>query len=271
MSEWILLKSESELETMARALRRKCRGHYYTNYFFINSTRNDDLRYTEMFWMAEGDNLYAIERKDDFYQLFYFVGDPESIQLNLPPSVEQGVLTCEIYEEEGKEKQGCVVEKLYTEGFCDYKKYHYYERKGGDFRRINPQRLNIAYQASEEELSVMYDIFDPYSDNLPLRKAFSEFLASVNIVSCAVGGEYIGSYLYKKNNWGANGYIFVRDKFSGLGSYVVSAGLDSYVCKHPNGRARGMIEDNNTRSIRLNEAFGFERTKQYQAILIRRK
>lgn len=269
MSEWILLKSESELETMARALRRKCRGHYYTNYFFINSTRNDDLRYTEMFWMAEGDNLYAIERKDDFYQLFYFVGDPDSVRLDLPPSVEKGVLTCEVYEEEGKEKQGCVLEKLYEEGFCDYKKYHYYERRGGDFLQYHPEELDTAYQAGVEELSAMYDIFDPYSDDLPLRKAFPEFLASMNIVSCAVDGQYGGSFMYKKNGWG-NSYLFVLSNFFGLGVPLFSAGFAEYIREHPNRVARATIEDHNARSIRLHKAFGYERTRQYHTVLIRR-
>lgn len=269
MGEWILLKNEAELEAMAKALRRRCRGHYYTNYFFINSTRNNDLRYTEMFYQSDGDNLYAIERKDNFYQLFYFVGDVDSVRLDLPPSVDQGVLTCEIFDEEGKDRQRCVLEKLYMEGFCVYKKYHFYERKRGEFRGIRSKSLNAGYQASEEELSIMYDIFDPYSDNLPLRKAFPEFLASMNIISFAVGGEYVGSYLYKKNNWGSNGYAFVRDKFLGLGSYVVSSGLATQLLEHPNWR--GIIDDNNTKSIRLNEALGVKRTKQYEMVLIRGK
>ena len=103
MSEWVLLRNETELEAKAKTLRRKCRGHYYTNYYFLHSTRNDDLRYTEMFYREDGDNIYALERMDEFYQLFYFIGDADYIRLELPPSVERGVLTCEIDEEEGKE------------------------------------------------------------------------------------------------------------------------------------------------------------------------
>ena len=120
MSEWVLLRNETELEAKAKTLRRKCRGHYYTNYYFLHSTRNDDLRYTEMFYREDGDNIYAIERMDEFYQLFYFIGDADHIRLELPPSVERGVLTCEIDEEEGKEKQGAVLEKLYT-GYAERK------------------------------------------------------------------------------------------------------------------------------------------------------
>lgn len=270
MGDWILLRSEAELEARAKALRKKCRGHYYTNYYFINSTRDKDLRYTEMFFQEDGDNLYAIERWDDFYQLFYFVGDVESIHLDLPLSVDCSVLTCEIDEEEGKEKQGLVLEKLYAEGFSDYKKYHFYDRKGGNLRQFRDLKgFDLTYQASAEELSAMYDIFDPYSDNLPLRKAFPEFLASMDILSCAVDGKYAGSSMSRKDGWG-NGFIFVHDDFPGVGAYLLSIGLDWADREHPNRIQRATIEDNNARSIRLHKAFGYKRTNQYHKILIRR-
>lgn len=270
MSEWVLLRNETELEAKAKTLRRKCRGHYYTNYYFLHSTRNDDLRYTEMFYREDGDNIYAIERMDEFYQLFYFIGDADHIRLELPPSVERGVLTCEIDEEEGKEKQGAVLEKLYTEGFTDYKTYHFYDRKSGqDFRRFHLKGFDLTYQASVEELSAMYDIFDPYSDALPLRKAFPEYLETMSILSCAVDGKHAGSSMGKKDGWG-NGFVFVYDEFPGVGAYLLSEGLERELREHPNKILRATIEDQNTSSIRLHRSLGYERTKQYHKILIRR-
>jgi len=270
MGQWTLLQNEAELEAKAKALRKKCRGHYFTNYYFINSTRDFDLRYTEMFYQEDGNNLYAIERRDEFYQLFYFVGDVDSVRLELPTSVEHSVLTCEIDEEEGKEKQGCVLEKLYAEGFSDYKNYHFYDRRGGDFRRFHLDGFDLTYQASLDELAVMYDIFDPYSDNLPLRKAFPEYLKKMDILSCAVDGQYAGSTLSAKSGWG-NGFTFVHDDFSGAGALLLSAGLDQFTREHPDRIARATIEDHNIKSIRLHTRFGYERTKQYHKILIRRK
>jgi len=269
MGEWILLRSEAELETKAKVLRKRCRGHYYTNYYFINSTRDNDLRYTEMFYREDGDNLYAIERKDDFYQLFYFAGDVDSIRLDFPTSVEHSVLTCEIDEEEGKEKQGPVLEKLYAEGFSDYKNYHFYDRRGGEFRRFHLDGFDLSYQASPEELSVMYDIFDPYSDNLPLRKAFPEYLKSMSIVSGAVNGKYAGSYIFSPSGW-RPGYVFSCGIFSGTGKCVTSAMLDQLAREHPDRIARSTIEDNNIKSIHLHMGFGYKRTNQYHKILIRR-
>lgn len=270
MGQWMLLQSEAELEAKAKALRRKCRGHYYTNYYFINSTRECNLRYTEMFYQEDGDNLYVIERRDGFYQLFYFVGDTDSVRLDLPLSVECGVLTCEIDEEEGKEKQGLVLEKLYAKGFADYKNYHFYERRGGDFRRFHLDGFDLTYQASLDELSAMYDIFDPYSDNLPLRKAFPEYLGTMDIISCAVGGQYAGSHIAPKNGWGS-GYIFVRGGFLGVGALLLSAKLDQLAREHPARIAGGLIEDHNVKSIRLHKAFDYKQTKQYHKVLIRGK
>lgn len=271
MSQWILLSSEAELEEKAKTLRRKCRGHYYTNYYFIHSSRENDLQYTEMFYQEDGDNLYAIERMDDFYQLFYFVGDTEHFRLELPPSVECGVLTCEFDEMEEKEKQGPVLERLYAEGFSVYKKYHYYDRKPGDFRRFHRKGFDTTYQASVEELSVMYDIFDPYSDNLPLRKAFPEYLESMNIVSCAVNGKYAGSSMWKKSGFGGQ-FIFICDEFrgKGIGGYLLSAGSEKFYSGHPNKVFHVAIEDQNIGSIQMHETFGFERIKQYHTVLMRR-
>ncbi len=270
MSDWVLLRCEAELEMKAKALRRKCRGHYYTNYYFIRSTRDNDLRYTEMFYREDGDNLYAIERRDDFYQLFYFVGEADRIRLELPPSVEHGVLTCEIDEEEEKEKQGPVLEKLYEEGFADYKNYHIYDRKGGqDFQRSCLKDCDLTYQASVEELSAMYDIFDPYSDSLPLRKAFPEYLETMDILSCAVNGKYGGSSMVKKDGWGAT-YIFACSGVPGTGSNLLSARIDRDLYAYP-GRIKCVsVEDHNVKSIRLHTAFGYESTKRYHKILIRR-
>lgn len=273
MSGWVLLRNEAELEAKAKALRRKCRGHYYTNYVFIHSTRDEDLRYTEMFYQEDGDNIYAIERKDDFYQLFYFIGDVDHVHLDLPPSVERGVMTCEIDEEEGREKQGLVLEKLYQEGFADYKNLHYYDRKPGAKHRRIPaglKQFDLTYHASVEELSAMYDIFDPYADNLPPRRAFPEWLETMNILSCAVDGKYAGSYMRLKNGWGT-GFIFVHDEFHGVGAYLLSAGIEWSEREHPNKIAHGAIEDHNIQSIRLHTSFGCERTRQYHKILIRRK
>lgn len=272
MSEWVLLRSESELETKARALRRKCRGHYYTNYYFFNSTRDDELRYTEMFYQEDGDNIYAIERRDEYYQMFYFVGDVDRVRLELPPSVERGVMTCEIDEEEGKEKQSLVLEKLYQEGFSDYKLFHFYDRKPGTRVRRIPSGLkgyDLTYQVSMEELSAIYDIFDPYADNLPLRRAFPEWLETMEILSCAVGGEYAGSSMCTKSGWG-NGFIFVHDDFPGVGACLLTTGADWADRTYPKRIQRATIEDSNIGSIRLHRSLGYERTGQYHKVLIRR-
>lgn len=274
MSDWILLRNESELEAKAKALRRKCRGHYYTNYYFLHSSRGDELRYTEMFYQEDGDNLYAIERVDDFYQFFYFVGDVDGFRLDLPPSVEGGVMTCEFSEVEGKEKQGPVLERLYQEGFADYKNFHYYTYKyaGEKIRRLYPKGYDLNYQASVEELSVMYDVFDPYTDALPPRRAFPAWLEARNILSCAVGGQYAGSILWRKDGWG-NGHVFALDMFPGVGAYLTLEKRAWNIEKYPDKPyvITGLIEDNNIRSIQMHQRFGFKCGNQYHKVLIRRK
>lgn len=273
MSDWILLRNESELATKAKTLRRKCRGHYYTNYFFFHSTRDIELRYTEMFYQEDGDNLYVIERKDDFYQLFYFVGDVDAFRLDLPPSVESGVMTCELDEEEGKENQGPVLERLHQEGFADYKNFHYYTYKyaGEKIRRLYPKEYDLNYQASVEELSAMYDIFDPYADNLPPRRAFQAWLESMDILSCAVDGHYAGSIMRRKSGWGI-GYVFALDAFPGVGACLTLEQRARNIEKHPDKTyaKTGLIEDNNLPSIRMNQRLGFKRGNQYHKVLRRK-
>jgi len=74
MQDWKLLETETELKEKVSVLRKKCRGHYFTNYQSFHSTLNDELAYTEMYWKCAVDNIYLIKRHDDFYKLFYAIG-----------------------------------------------------------------------------------------------------------------------------------------------------------------------------------------------------
>ena len=94
----------------------------------------------------------------------------------------------------------------------------------------------------------------------------------MDIISCSVNGKYAGTTMGKKNGWG-NGYIFAYDEFPGVGAYLASAWLEMEDHSRPNSQKieRATIEDNNIKSIKLHRTFGYERTKQFHKILIRRK
>ena len=80
---------------------------------------NDEIASTEIFYREEDENLTIIKRWDDFYQMYYFIGNLDVYTLDLPVSVNYGTLICELIEKENREKQEGVVKKLSSFGL-DY-------------------------------------------------------------------------------------------------------------------------------------------------------
>lgn len=56
--EWKLLQEESQLKELIKAIKKECKGHFYTNYQFLNSTTDDDIN-SEILVAQNDDNIYS--------------------------------------------------------------------------------------------------------------------------------------------------------------------------------------------------------------------
>lgn len=127
MAEWISLTSKAVLDEKARALRRKCRGHYFSNYVWFSAAIEKEIPYSPMWLFEEGDNMLLLQQYNEFFKLFYFIGDITSFRLQLPAIVGEKKVLCEFIEEEGKEKQKEIAESLIQLGFAQYRKFYMME------------------------------------------------------------------------------------------------------------------------------------------------
>lgn len=183
MGRWNLLESESEIKEKFKNLKRENKGHYCSNYQSLNSGIEKELEYMEMYYMEDCDNLYVLKRYDHFYKLFYGLGGEFDFS-NFPKSVKNGVVVCDIIEIEGKEKQAKAVESLKKAGFRDYKKYHMWECTGIKFKIPSFKNYEITDDKNLERLSHVYTIFDEYSDMLPVRRMFPDYIENRHTFSC---------------------------------------------------------------------------------------
>lgn len=144
MSEWKVLESKSVLDDKVRILRRRCRGHFYTNYIWFSSSIGRQFPFTKMWICEEGDNMLLLQQYDTFYKLFYYLGDVGNLKLMLPDETRDARVICEFFEEENKEKQAEVLAKLCTLGFSVYRKFYMWEcRRGCDKEEAFDSNLSL--------------------------------------------------------------------------------------------------------------------------------
>lgn len=264
--EWKLLQDESQLKDLIKPIKKDCKGNFYTNYQFLNSTTDDDIKYTEIFFAQDGDNVYILKRKDDCYQFSYAAGRVEDLEVSkFPQSVQNSMVCCDIIEIEGKEKQGFAAEKLLQNGFKEYKSYHMWELDKQEIKVHNMKRFKFTDFTDEEYLKRIFYVFDPYADMLPLRKQFADYLTEVYSFSCLVKGEYAGSNIYKiKGNTGVEEFVFRDSKFPGVGAVLCEELLNRCFNVHNCNKVYAWIDDNNVPSIKMHEQIGFTRSRQYK-------
>ncbi len=272
MDKWTLLENEQDIIGRIRQLKRENKGHFFTNYQIFNSGLDRELDYMEVFYRQDDNNLFVIKRCDDFYKLLYGMGGTKINSAMFPRSVQKGVIVCDIVETAGKEKQTEMIKNLQEAGFSNYKKYHLWECVQMEFKMPAFRVYKIADDKSPEHLSNIYSIFDPYSDMLPLKRMFHEFLRERYSLSCFKNGHYEGSLIYMVNGKTATvEFIYTLKNGNGIGGILLMKFVGKCFINRGVRKLYAWINDDNDASIKTHKSAGFEMTDQYKITLIKGK
>lgn len=269
MAEWVSLTSKTVLDEKVRALRRKCRGHYYSNYVWFSAAIEKEMPYSPMWLLEEGDNILLLQQYNDFFKLFYFIGDIEHLNFTFPLQVTESHILCEFFEEEGKEKQGLMLNALSQQGFKLYRKFYMWECGGLRDGLLIRNDLRFDGVFSREQLKELQDTFDPYVDLLPLPDLFEDYYNNKRYFTCYVNNEYAGVVVYTvKDSVIDEDLIYVKPQFRGVGKYLYAAFLkyafDDLKCK----TVVPWVHIDNSKSISFHKAAGAKQTLYYKLSLL---
>ncbi|MCF0229169.1 MAG: hypothetical protein HUJ76_05685 [Parasporobacterium sp.] len=119
--EWTQLTDDTALKATARELKQKTGIRPFTNYIF--GIGLDE--YADTFLVNYDDTSITLLKKiDDVVKLYYWITDPSSYAFEMPDTLKDCSLVCDIIEEEGRERQNDVIGRLLDLGFEKYKKYY---------------------------------------------------------------------------------------------------------------------------------------------------
>lgn len=272
MGDWRVLETGDELTEKIQELKRKCSKRVLSNYLLSEQQVNEEIADTEYFYTEKGENITLIKRWDDFYQMYYFIGNQNAFFLNLPMSVDQGILICELIEKDTRKRQEEVVGKLHFFGFKDYKRYYLWEYTNVETIDIEDKRLTFTDECEYSVLAEIYKIFDHYSDRLPLSSNFKKFCDKIGKLLCWDGDEYVGAVIYSMNkNVATEEYVYITESAQGKGYAKLLENRFVNHCMHVLHLKRiyAWIEINNVKSIVLHQSAGYLKTDQYKLTLKR--
>lgn len=272
MGHWILLETGAELNTKIQELKKKCAKRVLSNYLFSDEHINEEIANTEFLYIEEEENITLIKRCDDHYQIYYFIGNLDVYSLKLPMSVDNGILVCELFEKENRERQRDVVRKLGVLGLNVYKKYYLWEYKDAEIVDIDDKGLIFTEESEYGVFADLYKIFDRYSERLPLLRESENFCAKMSQVQCWDGDKYVGAVIYSVNkNVATEEFIYVTDSARGKGYAKVLENKFISHCLHELHvkRIYAWIETNNIKSVALHQSVGYLKTDQYKLALKR--
>lgn len=269
MADWNTLASKAVLDEKVRALRRKCRGHYYSNYVWFSAAIEKEMPYSNMWLQEWGDNMLLLQQYNGFFKLYYFVGDVESVTFTFPQVTSNTHVLCEFFEEEGKEKQDLVFDTLSRHGFALYRKFYMWECETLANEPTPRNDLHFDGVFSREQLKELQNTFDPYVDLLPLPDLFEDYYNSKRYFTCYVNGEYAGVVVYTvKDSVIDEDLIYVKPQFRGIGKYLYAAFLkyafNDLKCK----KVVPWVHIDNTKSISFHKAAGAKQTPYYKLSLL---
>lgn len=272
MGRWTLLETGAELTGKIQGLKKKCTRRVLTNYLLSDEDINEEIANTEFFYTEGDENTTLIKRCDDFYQMYYFIGNPDTYSLNFPMSVNYGTLVCELFEKENRERQEEIVRKFDALGLESYKKYYLWEYKEAEVIDMDEKGLTFTEKHECDVLTDLYNIFDRYSERLPLLRDSENFCAGMSQVQCWDGDKYIGAVIYSVNkNVATEEFIYIADSARGEGyARVLEGKFISYCIRELHmKRIYAWIETNNIKSVALHQSVGYLRTDQYKLTLKR--
>lgn len=269
MAEWVSLTSKADLDEKARALRRKCRGHYFSNYVWFSAAIEKEIPYSNMWLQEDGDNMFLLQQYNTFFKLFYFIGDVDNVKLSFPQVDADTHALCEFFEEEGKEKQSSILNILSSQGFALYRKFYMWECNGMTDDLSERSDLCFDGAFSREQLKELQETFDPYVDLLPLDGLFEEYYNSKRYFTCYVDNEYAGVVVYTvKDSVIDEDLIYVKPQFRGVGKYLYAAFLkyafNNLECK----KVVPWVHVDNSKSISFHKAAGAIQTPYYKLSLL---
>lgn len=268
MAEWVTLTSKSVLDEKARALRRKCRGHYYSNYVWFSAAIEREMPYTNMWLQEDGNNMYLLQQYNIFFKLFYFIGDVDNVKLSFPQIGPDTHILCEFFEEEGKEKHDLILNSLSLQGFSLYRKFYMWEFSSPIEL---PERNDLHFDGlfSREQLKELLGYFDPYVDLIPLPELFDEYYNNKRFYTCYLNGDWAGVLVYTmKDSIIDDDFLFVKPQFRGIGKYINAAFLNYAFNEIGCKKVVPWIHTDNLKSISFHTAAGAKRTSFYKVSLL---
>lgn len=272
MGHWILLETGNELTGKIQELKKKCTKRVLSNYLLSDEHINEEMVNTEFFYTEEEENITLIKRCDDFYQMYYFIGNLDAYSPDLPMSVNCGILVCELFEKENREKQREIVRKFNAFGLKNYKKYYLWEYKNEEIVDTDDKGLTFTEECKCSVLADLYEIFDRYSERLPLLRDSENFCTTMSQIQCWDGDKYVGAVIYSVNKSVATEeFIYVADSARGEGYARVLEHKFVSHCIHELHMKRiyTWIETNNIKSVALHQSAGYLKTDQYKLTLKR--
>ncbi len=270
MADWVSLTSMAVLDEKARALRRKCRGHFHSNYIWFSAAIEKEMSYSPMWLLEDGDNMLLLQQYDAFFKLFYFIGDVDHFVIDLPNETQTKKVLCELFEEEGKEKQNEFLNSILSRGFSCYRKFYMLECS--QFSKLEKTPKNISFDNcfSTSQLRELFRYFDPYVDLIPLPELFEEYYNSKKYFVCYVNGEYAGVVVYTiKETQIDEDFVFVRPEFRGIGKYLYAAFLDHAFIELACNKVIPWVHTDNPKSLSFHKAAGAKQTPYYKLSLIK--
>ncbi len=269
MNKWNLLLSKAELDGKAKALRRKCRGHFFSNYVWFSDAIKKEFLYSKMWLCEDGDNILLLQQYDTFYKLFYFVGDVEKLIVTLPDETQSKHVLCEFFEEEGKEKQTEVLKELLSSGFKCYRKFYMFESSENSHLEQTPEDITFDNCFTESQLRELFSYFDPYVDLIPLQELFDEYYNKKSFFVCYVNYEYAGVIVYTIKDAQINeDFVFVKPKFRGIGKYLYAAFLKHAFIELGCKKVVPWVHTDNLKSMSFHKAAGAVQTPYYKMSLL---
>ena len=274
MSEWTILDSKAILDDKARLLRKKCRGHYFSNYIWFSEAIARQFPFSQFWICEEGDNMLVLQKYDGFDKLFYFLGDVGKLKIIPSKESNSSQILCEMFEEEGKEKQTVVLDKLCTQGFSVYRKFYMWECHSTEnisLQHTDKDGRTITYgeDFSREQLKSLFKSFDPIVDLMPLPELFEDYYNSKHFLTCNIDGHLAGIVVYTvKDNAVDEDFIYVFPEFRGIGSILYNAFMDKVFNELNCKKIVPWVHTDNSRSIAFHTKVGAVQTPYYKLSLL---
>ena len=274
MSEWTILESKAILDVKVRMLRRKCRGHYFSNYIWFSEAIAKQFSFSRFFYCEEGDNMLVLQKYDRFDKLFYFLGDVDNSKMTPPKDSHSSQILCEMFEEEGKEKQSIVLDKLCSQGFSIYRKFYMWECNKSEnisLQHTDKDGKKITYgeDLSREQLKTLFKSFDPIVDLMPLPELFEDYYNSKHFLTCYVENQLAGIVVYTiKDSVVDEDLIYVFPEFRGIGSILYKAFKDKVFNELNCKKIVPWVHTDNSRSIAFHTKVGAVQTPYYKLSLL---